>query len=48
MSAPSNSVLRGFKREEWKLLFQQSNINTYSLQWKWAFRWLIVAPNKNA
>ncbi len=42
------SVLRGFKREEWKLLFQQSNINTYSLQWKWAFRWLIVAPNKNA
>jgi len=42
------SVLRGFKRKEWKLLFQQSNINRYSLQWKWAFRWLIVAPNKNA
>jgi hypothetical protein len=40
------SVLRGFKRKEWKGLFQQAGIDNYELQWKWAFRWLIVSANK--
>ncbi|HLK29725.1 MAG TPA: methyltransferase domain-containing protein [Puia sp.] len=40
------SVLRGFQKEEWESLLQQSGISNYSLQWKWAFRWLIVVPNQ--
>jgi hypothetical protein len=41
------SVLRGFKRKEWKSLLAKSEIWNYSLQWKWAFRWLIIVTNKN-
>ncbi len=41
------SVLRGFKRKEWKSLLAKSGIWNYSLQWKWAFRWLIIVTNKN-
>lgn len=40
------SVLRGFKKNEWKGLLQQAGINNYKLQWKWAFRWLLVTANK--
>jgi 2-polyprenyl-3-methyl-5-hydroxy-6-metoxy-1,4-benzoquinol methylase len=36
------SVLRGFSRKEWESLLKRSEILTYSLQWKWAFRWLLV------
>jgi 2-polyprenyl-3-methyl-5-hydroxy-6-metoxy-1,4-benzoquinol methylase len=36
------SVLRGFKRKEWKNLLQQAGITRYTIQWKWAFRWLII------
>ena len=39
------SVLRGFKRTEWKNLLQQAGINNYSIKWKWAFRFLIVVPH---
>jgi len=35
------SVLRGFHRKEWEGLLQRAGISVYSLQWKWAFRWLI-------
>ncbi len=35
------SVLRGFKRNEWKCLLLQAEITNYKLQWKWAFRWLV-------
>lgn len=39
------SVLRGFKKREWKDIFEKSGIINYSIQWKWAFRYLIIAPN---
>ncbi|HXB10100.1 MAG TPA: methyltransferase domain-containing protein [Puia sp.] len=36
------SVLRGFHRREWEGLLKQAGIGAYSLQWKWAFRWLVI------
>lgn len=36
------SVLRGFNRKEWENLLQQAGISHYTIQWKWAFRWLII------
>jgi 2-polyprenyl-3-methyl-5-hydroxy-6-metoxy-1,4-benzoquinol methylase len=36
------SVARGFTRKEWKQLFEQSGISNFSIQWKWAFRHLIL------
>jgi 2-polyprenyl-3-methyl-5-hydroxy-6-metoxy-1,4-benzoquinol methylase len=35
------SVLRGFHRKEWEKILHQAGIGAYSLQWKWAFRWLL-------
>ena len=37
------SVLRGFKKNEWEAIMQQAGIQHYSIEWKWAFRWLITA-----
>ncbi len=39
------SVLRGFKKNEWNNIFEKAGIINYSIQWKWAFRYLIIAPN---
>lgn len=39
------SVLRGFKKNEWKNIFKEAGIKNYSIEWKWAFRFLIVAFN---
>ena len=36
------SVQRGFIKKEWEDLMQKSAIDNYSIQWKWAFRWLIT------
>ncbi len=36
------SVLRGFKKREWKHILQQSGIINYTIKWKWAFRYLII------
>jgi 2-polyprenyl-3-methyl-5-hydroxy-6-metoxy-1,4-benzoquinol methylase len=36
------SVQRSFTRKEWEGLFKAAEIDSYSIQWKWAFRWLIV------
>jgi 2-polyprenyl-3-methyl-5-hydroxy-6-metoxy-1,4-benzoquinol methylase len=36
------SVARGFKKEEWKHLFRRSEIENYTIRWKWAFRYLVV------
>ncbi len=36
------SVLRGFKRKEWENIFKEAGISNYSIQWKWAFRHLII------
>lgn len=38
------SVLRGFKKNEWENIFKKAGITNYSIQWKWAFRYLIVKP----
>ncbi|HEY5407661.1 MAG TPA: methyltransferase domain-containing protein [Ginsengibacter sp.] len=39
------SVLRGFKKHEWKNILAKAEIINYSIQWKWAFRYLIISPN---
>ena len=42
------SVTRGFKKEDWQNIFTAAGIQPYRLIWKWAFRWLIIAPGKHA
>ncbi|MDQ6901551.1 MAG: methyltransferase domain-containing protein [Bacteroidota bacterium] len=37
------SVLRGFKKNEWKNIMEKAGIKSYSISWKWAFRYLVVA-----
>lgn len=37
------SVRRGFVKGDWVNLLQQANIQNYTCQWQWAFRWLITA-----
>jgi 2-polyprenyl-3-methyl-5-hydroxy-6-metoxy-1,4-benzoquinol methylase len=41
------SVLRGFTRKDWKKLMHRAGISRYSLQWKWAFRWLVANETVN-
>lgn len=36
------SVLRGFKKREWKTYLEEAGIDDYSIQWKWAFRHLVT------
>lgn len=36
------SVRRGFVRKDWQRIMQQSGISQYSIEWKWAFRWLVT------
>ncbi len=39
------SVLRGFKKRELKDIFKKAGITNYTIQWKWAFRYLITVFN---
>jgi 2-polyprenyl-3-methyl-5-hydroxy-6-metoxy-1,4-benzoquinol methylase len=39
------SVMRGFKRTEIISLINLSTCKPINIKWKWAFRWLIIAPN---
>jgi 2-polyprenyl-3-methyl-5-hydroxy-6-metoxy-1,4-benzoquinol methylase len=39
------SVARGFHKKEWMGIFIDANIDRYTIQWKWAFRYLIVVKN---
>jgi 2-polyprenyl-3-methyl-5-hydroxy-6-metoxy-1,4-benzoquinol methylase len=39
------SVLRAFKRRDLKHILQASQIAHYTIQWKWAFRWQVVAKH---
>lgn len=39
------SVARGFTTKEWKQLLNWAGIESYSLQWKWAFRYLVTYCN---
>lgn len=36
------SVLRGFKKVEWKTILEQAGIRNAHIQWKWAFRHQIL------
>jgi 2-polyprenyl-3-methyl-5-hydroxy-6-metoxy-1,4-benzoquinol methylase len=36
------SVLRGFKKKELDNLLNKAGIPHYTIQWKWAFRWLVI------
>jgi 2-polyprenyl-3-methyl-5-hydroxy-6-metoxy-1,4-benzoquinol methylase len=36
------SVLRGFKKKELEDLLHKAGIAHYTIQWNWAFRWLII------
>ena len=40
------SVARGFKKDEWKKLMKNADIQNYSISWRWAFRYLIVYSNE--
>ena len=40
------SVARGFRKEEWLMLLRAAGIHNFSIEWKWAFRWLVVSRNK--
>lgn len=40
------SVARGFKQTEWKKIISGAGIKNYSINWKWAFRHLIVYINE--
>jgi len=39
------SVLRGFKKSEWINILAKSDIKSYFVRWKWAFRYLIIVRN---
>lgn len=41
------SVLRGFKKNEWRNILENAGIENYSLKWEWAFRFLIIVPNSD-
>ncbi len=36
------SVLRGFKKKELESLLAKARIENFELQWKWAFRWMVI------
>ncbi|MEX6687229.1 methyltransferase domain-containing protein [Danxiaibacter flavus] len=36
------SVIRGFSRQEWRQLLKLAGISNYTIQWRWAFRYLIT------
>ena len=38
------SVRRAFVRADWVRVLAKSEIATYAIQWKWAFRWKISIP----
>ncbi|OQP47212.1 SAM-dependent methyltransferase [Niastella yeongjuensis] len=40
------SVARGFTRDEWIQFLSIAGIPDFTIEWKWAFRWLIVSKNK--
>ena len=40
------SVLRGFKKNEWQQIMHDAGITGYTIDWRWAFRYLIMVPNE--
>ena len=39
------SVARGFTKNEWRKIFKAAGINNFFIEWKWAFRYLIIYKN---
>lgn len=39
------SVSRSFTAKDWRQLFAKAGILTYTIKWKWAFRYLVVCKN---
>jgi ubiquinone/menaquinone biosynthesis C-methylase UbiE len=39
------SVARSFRKNEWRIFFQQADVTLHSIRWKWAFRWLVISKN---
>jgi 2-polyprenyl-3-methyl-5-hydroxy-6-metoxy-1,4-benzoquinol methylase len=39
------SVTRGFHKKEWEAIFTKAGITNYSIEWKWAFRYLIICKH---
>ncbi|HVX25196.1 MAG TPA: methyltransferase domain-containing protein [Parafilimonas sp.] len=39
------SVARGFHKNEWQQILQQAGLKNFTIQWKWAFRYLITYNN---
>ncbi len=39
------SVARGFHKKEWITIFEKAGIKNYTIQWRWAFRYLIICKN---
>ena len=39
------SVLRGFRKKEWREILQSAGIMHYTIKWKWAFRHLVVVKH---
>ncbi len=40
------SVARGFHKKEWISIFEKAGMKNVAIQWKWAFRYLIVCKNE--
>ena len=40
------SVLRGFKKREWKNILDSAKLRNHTIQWKWAFRYLVTVKNE--
>jgi 2-polyprenyl-3-methyl-5-hydroxy-6-metoxy-1,4-benzoquinol methylase len=38
------SVACAFTRKDWVQVMEDAGITNYTLQWKWAFRWLVIIP----
>lgn len=36
------SVLRGFNKKEWKNICHNAGLENVRIQWRWAFRWLLI------
>jgi SAM-dependent methyltransferase len=41
------SVARGFVKKEWQQIFDNAGIINFSVQWKWAFRWLVISGQQS-
>ncbi|MEO6547187.1 MAG: hypothetical protein ABIN94_04285, partial [Ferruginibacter sp.] len=42
------SVKRGFIKKEWQMLINKAGVGNCSIQWRWAFRHLIICLREGA